>query len=420
MVPKIAKKGTSFKGAGAYYLHDKKADTSERVEFTHTLNLATDNPALAIKMMAYTAMHQQQLKAANDDVVATGRKLKSPVYCYSLAWAPEETPTQTEMIDAARQTLDKLGLSEHEVLLVAHNDEPHKHIHVIVNRVHPETGLAAKLKLDRLKLSTWAEKYEKAQGEIRCDQRVENNKRRKQGEFVKYNKNIEKGEFHRWKKEKLKQAFDLKNLNIKALKAEQRGGLNFLYDEKEKRINYRRSEIKEDYRSKWSRLYKDQWKDIRDLRQANQTAIKRFRYWLSHRERWEKAGFINTFRSILSKNTFAHRFDQLHEKQRRNLGNVQREEIRQAIAHENQWYRDEIKNIKGLQQHQIDDLEKQYDQEIENLKDALDSPEGEQAYKEARPLDVSEEFRKRAERIRKRRKRRDERDRGKGKDRGRD
>ena len=55
MVPKIAAKGKNFKGAGDYYLHDKNADTKERVAFTHTLNLPTDDPEKAIRLMARTA-----------------------------------------------------------------------------------------------------------------------------------------------------------------------------------------------------------------------------------------------------------------------------------------------------------------------------------------------------------------------------
>ena len=84
MVPKATKKGRSFKGAALYYLHDKGALTDERVAFTHTLNLATDDPHMAARMMAYTAMHQSQIKQAAGEV-ATGRKLTLPVYVYSLA-----------------------------------------------------------------------------------------------------------------------------------------------------------------------------------------------------------------------------------------------------------------------------------------------------------------------------------------------
>jgi hypothetical protein len=38
-------RGTSFRGALKYYLHDKdKAITTQRVGFVELLNLATDNP----------------------------------------------------------------------------------------------------------------------------------------------------------------------------------------------------------------------------------------------------------------------------------------------------------------------------------------------------------------------------------------
>ena len=52
MVPKIAKAGTSFKAAGKYYLHDKGSNSSERVAFTHTQNMLTNDPQAALKVMA--------------------------------------------------------------------------------------------------------------------------------------------------------------------------------------------------------------------------------------------------------------------------------------------------------------------------------------------------------------------------------
>ena len=59
------------------------------------------------------------------------------------------------MLEAAKETLDVLKMEEHQALIVCHNDTAHPHVHVIVNRVHPETGLAAKTSQDRLKLSRW-------------------------------------------------------------------------------------------------------------------------------------------------------------------------------------------------------------------------------------------------------------------------
>lgn len=73
MVPKLAAKGTSFKGAAAYYLHDKGASTDERVAWTATLNLATNNPEMAWRIMAATAKDQTRLKE-QAGIKATGRK----------------------------------------------------------------------------------------------------------------------------------------------------------------------------------------------------------------------------------------------------------------------------------------------------------------------------------------------------------
>lgn len=185
MVPHVAEAGKSFKGAGLYYLHDKKTTTTERVAFTHTENLPTSDAEKALKCMAWTALHQAELKA-QAGIKNTGRKLAAPVYAYSLSWHPDETPDQAAMIAAGRASLKALGLENHQAVFVAHRDEPHPHLHIIVNRVHPHSGLAANLRKDQLKLSQWAERYEREHGKIYCEARVENNQKRNQGQFVKH------------------------------------------------------------------------------------------------------------------------------------------------------------------------------------------------------------------------------------------
>ena len=198
MIPRVGPGGASFQGAGLYYLHDKDALTSERVAFTHTLNTHTDSPDRSLKVMAWTAMHQSELKQAAG-VKATGRKLEKPVYTYSLAWAQDETPTPHEMVSAAQDSLKGLGMEDRQAVLVAHNDTEHPHIHVILNRVHPENGKAASTSKDHLKLSKWAEGYERGQGKIRVQARVNHNARRAKGQFVK-NENITREEYD-WVKE---------------------------------------------------------------------------------------------------------------------------------------------------------------------------------------------------------------------------
>ena len=120
--------------------------------------------------------HRTALKrAAGEDL--RGRDNKAPVLHYTLAWHPDERPTEAQMKEAALSSLKALKLDEHQVLMAAHNDKDHAHVHLIVNTVHPKTGRTAPLKFSRLELSKWAEEYEKQHG-IHLQQRIDNNAER--------------------------------------------------------------------------------------------------------------------------------------------------------------------------------------------------------------------------------------------------
>lgn len=188
MVPRITSKGKSFKGAGAYFLHDLgKAQTSERVAFTHTVNMLTDDPEKALKVMAWTAEHATELKQVSGQKL-TGRKAENPVYNYVLAWAPDQNPDPAHMTEFGLRSLKALGLEEHEAIFIAHNDTDHLHLHVIANRVHPETRIMAKMSKDQLALSRLAQAYEEETGQVYCTVRVANNEERSRGALVKAEK----------------------------------------------------------------------------------------------------------------------------------------------------------------------------------------------------------------------------------------
>ena len=157
-------------------------ESAERVEWTETRNLATEQGDRAARIMAATAEASPELKRLAG-AAATGRKLEKPVCHYSLNWAKEEKPDRQEMSRAAEESLKALGMERHQALIVSHRDgQPH--VHVIANRVDPESGKAAGLSRSKLKLSKWAEGYEREQGKIRCPQRERNNARRGQGKRV--------------------------------------------------------------------------------------------------------------------------------------------------------------------------------------------------------------------------------------------
>ncbi len=179
MVPKLHPRGQSFKGACEYVLHDKdQAITADRLAWAATVNLATQAPEWAWREMLDTYNAQNELKvAAGRDL--RGRKNTAPVLHFTLSWADTETPTPEQMKEAALSSLKAIGLGEHEALIAAHNDTKHPHVHIVVNTIHPQTGITAPLKFTKLALSKWAEGYERENG-IHCDERIKNNAEREQ------------------------------------------------------------------------------------------------------------------------------------------------------------------------------------------------------------------------------------------------
>ncbi len=117
--------GRSFVGLQEYLIHGRDRDQENRAEWTVSRNLGTDDPELAAALMRATA--------------AQNPRVEYPVYHLTIAFDPDD-PVNREMMErVADRALNELGLSEHQALLVAHNDREHAHVHIMVNRVHPDT-----------------------------------------------------------------------------------------------------------------------------------------------------------------------------------------------------------------------------------------------------------------------------------------
>ncbi|HGP2816827.1 TPA: relaxase/mobilization nuclease domain-containing protein, partial [Salmonella enterica] len=83
----------------------------------------------AAEEMEYTA---RQARYAKDDT--------DPVFHYILSWQAHESPRPEQIYDSVRHTLKALGLPEHQYVSAVHTDTDNLHVHVAVNRVHPDTG----------------------------------------------------------------------------------------------------------------------------------------------------------------------------------------------------------------------------------------------------------------------------------------
>jgi Ti-type conjugative transfer relaxase TraA len=87
----------------------------------------------------------------------------------SLAWRPGETPNPQQMEAAALEALATLGMANARALFAIHSDEGYAHIHIVASKIDPATGRAYDLKENYLKLSRWAEAYErKHSGGVVC------------------------------------------------------------------------------------------------------------------------------------------------------------------------------------------------------------------------------------------------------------
>ena len=75
------------------------------------------------------------------------------------------------MRETAHEVLKLLDLQDHQAVIVQHTDQPHAHVHLCVNLIHPETGIASTLSNDGYKLDRWCDSYELRMGVIRSPDR---------------------------------------------------------------------------------------------------------------------------------------------------------------------------------------------------------------------------------------------------------
>ncbi|MEO8881584.1 MAG: relaxase/mobilization nuclease domain-containing protein [Gemmatimonadaceae bacterium] len=120
--------GRRFGPLATYLVFGRSGTETDRVAWTAGRNLGTDDPELAAPLMQATARQSALVQV--------------PVYHLTISFDREDKVTPDQMQAVADHVLSDLGLAAHQAMMVAHKDREHAHVHVMVNRVHPETGLA--------------------------------------------------------------------------------------------------------------------------------------------------------------------------------------------------------------------------------------------------------------------------------------
>ena len=107
---------------------------------------------------------KEQIISLMETTTELSKRCEKPIYHLSISWDPHdmtsaqkqameemgvdikslapEKVSNEEMIMVARQMLKSLGLEEHQAVVARHRDKPHPHLHILVNRIHPEVGTA--------------------------------------------------------------------------------------------------------------------------------------------------------------------------------------------------------------------------------------------------------------------------------------
>jgi len=137
--------GQDFQGLASYLTRN-----TDRVAWSHTHNTLSDN--------AKEVAREMQLMAEQST------RCKKPVYHLSLSWTAQDAPSKEQMLQACTDVLEELELHEHQVLMIAHNDTSHPHVHLMINRIHMETGRAWSRSHDYRRIQHIAQKLEKKYG----------------------------------------------------------------------------------------------------------------------------------------------------------------------------------------------------------------------------------------------------------------
>ena len=114
-------KGKSFRTLVRGWWHPP-----ERVVWTRRYNLLMLDPVEIAREM--------------EDFAAVKERCLTPALHQALYWHPDDNATEAQMVLACERVLACLELQEHQAYVVAHNDTPHDHVHIMVNRVHPAPG----------------------------------------------------------------------------------------------------------------------------------------------------------------------------------------------------------------------------------------------------------------------------------------
>jgi hypothetical protein len=108
-----------------YVRNPKSKDEKEKCVYDGARNFFEENKKAQVKEM--------------QDLAHAAVRSKDPINHYVISWKFGEKPTREQIERTVDVVLDELKMRDHKVIYAVHADTKHHHLHLVVNRVHPET-----------------------------------------------------------------------------------------------------------------------------------------------------------------------------------------------------------------------------------------------------------------------------------------
>ena len=157
MIAKVPEKRndgrSSFASLGRYLAGEKlDLETGEIVRSAEDIYLETN--CLSVKTAS------AEMRAVAD----MNNRVHDPVYHVILSWREGENPTNDQVHDAAMAAMRSVGMENHQYVMAVHCDSDNTHVHLMLNRINPETYKSVYPKQDFFKLDRCMREVEIGQG----------------------------------------------------------------------------------------------------------------------------------------------------------------------------------------------------------------------------------------------------------------
>jgi hypothetical protein len=122
---KSATKTARIGGLLDYILNPENKNANEKCVYSGSRNFLTDT----------SKSQKAEMLALSQEAVRS----KDTVNHYVMSWQAGEQPSHEQIDEAVSLFLDELGLKDHQTVYGLHADTDNLHLHLIINRVHPDT-----------------------------------------------------------------------------------------------------------------------------------------------------------------------------------------------------------------------------------------------------------------------------------------